>query len=167
MTIELIAMIFDQDEDVSDARRALDTMRQTTTFGLENAVLVEKDAAGKAFVHQYSREPVSTPVRDDTLLILFANVIFTGSATERERDLVIAELDEVFLEEIADAWQPSTSALLIIIPRLSLVDAQRLLKYLAEYSGTLIRTTFPEQTIEFILMQSKSVELPSMNNKEL
>jgi len=164
MTIELILMIFDQDEVAPNAWLVLDTMRKTRAFGLENAVLVERDAAGKAFIHQFKRYPTWKPALNDSFLTLFTNAIFSGTADERERDPLIAELDEVFLEEVADAWQPSTSALLIFVPRQSLVDTRRLLNYLAEFNGTLIRTTIPEQIIESILEQSKSSEL-SKNKK--
>jgi len=167
MPIDLLVMIFDQNGVTPGAWHALNSMRKNRSFGLENAVLVVRDTAGKAFIHQFKRYPTWKPALNDSFLTLFTNAIFSGTADERERDLLIAELDEVFLEEVADAWQPSTSALLIFVPRQSLVDTRRLLNYLAEFNGTLIRTTFPEQTIEFILMQSKSVELPSMNNKEL
>jgi len=164
MSIELILMIFDQDEVAPNAWLVLDTMRKTRAFGLENAVLVERDTAGKAFIHQFKRYPTWKPALNDSFLTLFTNAIFSGTADERERDPLIAELDEVFLQEVADAWQPSTSALLIFVPRQSLVDTRLLLNYLADHSGTLIHTTFPEQIIESILEQSKSSEL-SKNKK--
>ncbi len=156
MTIDLVAMVFDQDEDASKAKWVLDTLHKTRALGLENAVVVERDTAGKAFVQKYKRLPAGEPVLDDTFLILFANAIFTGIATERERDLVIAELDEVFLEEIDTAWQSSNSALLIFSSRKSLVDLRRLLNYLSEYRGTLFQTTIPEQIVESILELSGS-----------
>jgi uncharacterized membrane protein len=164
MQIELILMIFDQDEVTPNAWLVFDRMRKTRAFRLENAGLVERDAAGKAFIHQFKRYPTWKPPLDDTFLILFTNAIFSGSAGERERDPLIAELDEVFLKEVADAWHSSNSALLIFSPRQSLVDTRRLLNYLAEFNGTLIQTTFPEQIIESILEQSKSSEL-SKNKK--
>jgi len=103
----------------------------------------------------------------DTFLTLFTNVLFTDSQGSRKLGLVIAELDEMFLEEITDAWEANSSALLIFIQRESLADTRKLLDHLSKFSGTLIHTTIPSRIIESILEQTKNVELPSMNNKEL
>ena len=167
MPIDLLVMIFDQNGVTPGAWHALNSMRKNRSFGLENAVLVERDAAGKASIHHYKSYPTSRPILDDTFLTLFTNVLFTDSQGSRKLGLVIAELDEMVLEEITDAWEANSSALLIFIQRESLADTRKLLDHLSKFSGTLIHTTIPSRIIESILEQTKNVELPSMNNKEL
>ena len=166
MTIELIVMFFDQDEVTPNTWRALNTLRKTRAFGLENAALVERDAAGKAFIQHYKRYPAWGKEIDDTFMLLFTNAIFKDNAGDHERDMLIAEFDEFFISGLERLWRPSNSALLIFIPRESLVDTSRLLNYLAGYSGTLIHTTIPVRTIESILAMSPSDELSSVKNME-
>ena len=167
MTIELIVMIFDQDGVTSNAWKALHTLRKTSAFGLENAVLVERDADLQAFIQHYKRYPAWKAPLDDTFLILFTKTIFGDSQGDRACDAVSQELDEVFLEGVTKAWEDKHSALLIFIPRESLLDTRRLLDYLSEYSGTLIHTTIPQRIIESIIEGSKSAELGGVNNNEI
>jgi uncharacterized membrane protein len=166
MTIELIVMIFKHDEATPNARRALNTLRKSRSFGLNSAALVQRDSTGKAFIQQYSRYPAWELAIDSTFLLLFTNAIFKDNVEDRERNLLLTEFDEYFVIELDRVWQPSNSALLIFFPRESLVDMQHLINYLAEFSGTLIQTTIPERTIKAILELSKSTELSSVNDAD-
>jgi len=166
MTIELIIMIFEQDEATPNARQALNTMRKTRSIGLDNAALVERDSTGNVFVQQYKRYPAWELTIDDTFLMLFTNAIFKDNVEEREQNLLLAEFDEHFMTELDRIWQPSNSALLIFFPRKSLVDMRHLIDYLAEFSGTLIQTTIPERITKAILELSKSTKLSSVNDTD-
>lgn len=158
MTAELIIMIFHQNGETRDVWRALDELNGTGALGLKNAVLLERDARGKAFIQQHKHYPALGPAMDDTFVLFFTNALFTGDAEDLNRDLLVAEFDECFIEELEKAWLPHRSALLIFIPHDSLVNSQQLLDYLSEYSGTLMHTTLPERTIASILELSNSIE---------
>ena len=147
MTVELIIMIFNQNDSNKDAWRALD---KTKVLGLKNVILVERDEVGRAYIQQSKHYPARDQVLDDSFLLHFSNAAFLGDAKSLKRELMIAEFGECFFEEIEKAWQPHSAALLIFIPSNSLVNTQRLIDCLSENSGTLVHTTFPERTIKSI-----------------
>lgn len=151
-------MIFNQDGDTRDIWQAMDKLSKTRALGLKNAVLIERDARGKAFIQQSKLYPAWGSVINDTFVLFFANALFTEDAEDFNRDLLVDELDECFIEELEKAWRSRRSALLIFIPRESLVNSQRILDYLSEYSGTLMYTTFPERSIKSILELSINAE---------
>jgi len=156
MHSELFVLIFNQDEETRNARQALQKMRKSREFGLENASLVERNGAGKVLIHQYNRYPVWEPVSDDTLLTLFTEAIFGDTQEDSVRPLVEAGLDEYFLEDVANSLLPNSSALLIFFPQDSLVDMRQLLDALSKFKGALIHTTLPSQTIDSILELTRS-----------
>ena len=151
-------MIFNQDGDTRDVWQAMDKLSKTRALGLKNAVLIERDARGKAFIQQYKHYPAWGSVINDTFVLFFANALFTEDAEDFNRDLLVEELDECFIEELEKAWLPNRSALLIFITHASLVNSQRLLDDLSEYRGTLMYTTLPERSINSILELSNISE---------
>ena len=156
MHSELFVLIFNQDEDTRNVRQALQMMRKSREFGLENAAMVERDGAGKVYIHQYSRYPVWEPVSDDTFLILFTEAIFGDTQEDSVRPLIEAGMDKYILENVATTLLPSSSALLMFFPQDSLVDTRRLLDTLSKFKGTLIHTTFPSQIIDSVLELTRS-----------
>ena len=156
MTAELIVMIFNQNGETRDVWRALENLHKARDIGLKNAVLVERDASGKAFIQQHSHFPTWDRAFDDSFILLFTNALFTEDAETHKRELIASVFDECFVGEFEKAWQPNSSAMVIYIPRNSLVNSQRLLDYLSEYSGTLMYTTLPEQVIDSILELSRN-----------
>ena len=72
------------------------------------------------------------------------------------RPLVEAGLDEYFLEDVANALLPNSSALLKFFPQDSLVDTRQLLGDLSKFKGALIHTTFPSQIIDSVLYLTRS-----------
>jgi uncharacterized membrane protein len=156
MHSELFILIFNQDEETRNSLQALQMMRKSREFGLENAALVERDGTGKVLIHQYSRYPVWEPVSDDTLLILFTEAIFGDTQEDSVRPLVEAGLDEYFLEDVANTLLPNSSALLIFFPQDSLVDMRQLLDALSKFKGALIQTTIPSQIKDSIMELTRS-----------
>ena len=156
MHSELFVLIFNQDEETRNSLQALQMMRKSREFGLENAALVERDGAGKVLIHQYSRYPVWEPVSDDTLLILFTEAIFGDTQEDSVRPLIEAGLDEYFLEDVANALLPNSSALLIFFPQDSLIDTHQLPDALSKFKGALIHTTLPSQTLDSVLDLTRS-----------
>ena len=156
MLSELFVLIFNQDEETRIAWQALQMMRKSREFGLENAAMVERDGAGKVYIHQYSRYPVWKPVSDDTFLILITEAIFGDTQEDSVRPLIEAGLDRHFLEDVANTLLRNSSALLIFFPRDSLVDMRQLLDALSKFKGALIHTTLPSQTIDTILELTRS-----------
>ena len=158
MTIELLVMISDQNEVTNDVWRAMDTLRKTRSFRLENAALIERDTNGKAHIQQYKRYPAWGPTIDDDFLMLFTHGIFNGDEETHKREVVVAEFGECLVEELEKAWLPHSSALLIFIARDSLVNTQEVLDHLSKYSGTLVHTSFPERSIKSMLELSNVAE---------
>lgn len=141
-------MIFNQNDSNKDVWRALD---KTKVLGLENVMLVEHDGLGKASFPQSAQSPARDQVLADSFLLFFSNAMFMRDAESHQRELMIAEFGDCFIEEIEKTWLPYSSALLIFIPGNSLVNTRRLIDNLSENSGTLVHTTFPERTIMSIL----------------
>ena len=158
MTAELIIMIFDQNGINQNVWGAMDKLRKDSVLGLENAIVIERVEKGKTFIQQNKHYPAWGQGMDDAFITFFTNALFTESAEDFHRDLLVAEFDECFIEELEKTWRPHRSALLIFIPRKSLVNSQRILDYLSEYSGTLMYTTFPERSIKSILELSINTE---------
>ena len=156
MLSELFVLIFNQDEETRIAWQALQMMRKSREFGLNDAALVERDDAGKVYIHQYSRYPVWEPVSDDAFLIFFTEAIFGDTQEDSVRPLIEAGLDEHFLEDVANTLLPNSSALLIFFPQDSLVDTRRLLDDISKFKGALIHTTFPSQIIDSVLELTRS-----------
>ena len=156
MTAELIVMIFNQKGDTRDVWSVLEKLHNARKIRLKNAVLVERDASGKAFIQQHRNFPTWDRAFDDSFILLFTNALFTEDAEIHKRELIASVFDECFVEELEKAWLPHSSALLIFIPSNSLVNSQRLLDYLTEYSGTLMYTTLPERVIDSILELSRN-----------
>ena len=156
MHSELFVLIFNQDEDTRNSLQALQIMRKSRAFGLDNAALVERDGDGKVFIHQYSRYPVWEPVSDDTFLIIFTEAIFRDTQEDSMRPLVEAGLDEYFLEDVANTLLPNSSALLMFFAQDSLVDTRQLLDALSKFKGTLIHTTFPSQIKDSVIELTRS-----------
>ncbi|MGB2911281.1 MAG: hypothetical protein WBF05_03555 [Anaerolineales bacterium] len=156
MHSELFVLIFNQDEETRNSLQALQMMRKSREFGLENAALVERDDAGKVYIHQYSRYPVWEPVSDDDFLIFITEAIFGDTQEASVRLLVEAGLDKYFLEEVANTLLLNSSALLIFFPQDSLVDTRQLLDAISKFKGALIHTTFPPQVIDSVLDLTRS-----------
>ena len=156
MNSELFVLIFNQVEDTRNARQALQMMRESKAFGLDNTAMVERDGAGKVYIHQYSRYPVWEPVSDDTFLILFTEAIFGDIQEDSARPLIEAGLDKHILENVANTLLPNSSALLMFFPQDSLVDTRRLLDALSKFKGTMIHTIFPSQIIDSVLELTRS-----------
>lgn len=151
MPYELIAMIFDHVEVAKDAWQALQSMPITGRDGSEIAVLLEKDPSGVVSIKQY--KPLTDQEQDpnEAFLTLFAATVFGDSQAGQAYDVLVSEIDESYIEEIRQAWQPERCALLVFIPRHSLVDAKGLKNHLVQYRGILVHTSFPERTIKSIL----------------
>ena len=156
MLSELFVLIFNQDEDTRNAWQALQMIRESKAFGLDNAAMVERDDAGKVYIHQYSRYPVWEPVSDDDFLIFITEAIFGDTQEASVRLLVEAGLDKYFLEEVANTLLLNSSALLIFFPQDSLVDTRQLLDAISKFKGALIHTTFPPQVIDSVLDLTRS-----------
>ena len=167
MAYELIAMIFNQAEVAKNAWQTVLSMRTTMAMGPEFAVLLEKDVSGEVSIKQHKSLPTQKQDPNEAFLTLFSNKVFGVSKAGQAHDVLISEMDESFLEEIRQAWQPGRCALLIFNPRYSLLDTKRLIDHLAQYHGTLIHTTFPTQVVDMILEQSKDTDQSALNRKEV
>ena len=156
MKSELIIIIFSNEEDALTARQALDLMRDGQLFGLENAVSVTRDRAGKTVI--YPQEESTAYLSDPSaqLPVLMAEAVFGLSSDEAVRKLVNAGLDGTFLKEVTSALRPGSSAILHYILQGSLVDPQRILDVLKQFKGTLYRATVPAEVGKAILKPAGS-----------
>jgi uncharacterized membrane protein len=148
MKSDLIVMTFAREEDAFKALSGLETMRDSQLFGLENVVLVSRDSAGRAVVHQRWEPPAPTSSR---LPSLVADAVFGNSPQDGIHKLADAGLDEFFLKEVSEALNPDSSALFIYVSQDSLADTHRLLQTLALLKGEVYHTTFSEAVEEAVL----------------
>ena len=151
MKNELIIMTFAIKEGAMNARQALEIMRHKQLFGLENAVTVTRDRAGKVAIFQQRISPTDVHNPYGQISGILADAIFVLPPEEGLQKLVDAGLDEGFLREVRSALDPDSSALLSYIPQDSLVDTQRMIDTLKQFRGTLRYATVTAEVEEAIL----------------
>ncbi len=148
MNNTLIVKTFDREKEASHVLDTISASQELKNFGLKNAVVITKDQAGLIALYQRWQLP-ATPVDPDSRLSkLFAEAIFCGFPKIKLERLVAAGFDERFLNEMVASLQPDGSALLYFIPRNNLIDERRLLDALASITGTLHKTSFPDEVLE-------------------
>ncbi|GAB4135959.1 MAG: DUF1269 domain-containing protein [Cyanobacteria bacterium J069] len=134
---ELIVAVFDQKLAADQALLDLLGREQSHLTDFEDAVVVVKNADGKIRVKAYHDllEPVGE-LSNDLWGGIVSSVVF-------HRSLAIAHevFNPDFLNQVEDALQPGSSALLVLVhPEAS----ARIVEELSELSSVIIKTPLPE-----------------------
>ena len=159
MQSDLIVMAFAEETAALKARQALKRMRSSPFLGLQNLVVVTRDAVGKVAVDPQCELPARRPspsVQVCRTLVegLFCSGLGDGPQPDPGagvQKLVCAGLDEIFVREVASALRPSSSLILTCVWQESLVDPRQLLDALGQLEGTPYHTTVPLEVEEALL----------------
>jgi len=151
MNNDLIAMIFPDEEDALEIRKALDMMRTSKFLGSINVVPITKDRQGNIIVHFRWQPQIDSRTPGDQMPVIVANAIFGKSSEEKMQQLIEAGLDELFLKKLQADLVPGSSMILGNISRDSLVDTQQFLDAISQFKGTVYQSTVPDEVEEAII----------------
>jgi len=155
---ELIFVSFAEESGASEAWIALGEIHEGRLFELVDILLLTRDEAGSVTL-QPQWKAFSVPADQvHHIPLLIAKSLFGASAQLDIQQLSEAGLDKIFLQDVAQALKPATSALLVYIPGDSLIDAHTYLGYLSKLRGKPHHTTFLSAVKEVILEQGWCTE---------
>jgi len=158
MVDELICMIFSGEGGAGEAWSALEENHEGRLFRLVNIVLISRDWAGEVALRPQGKVPVVPGDQDCQLTLFVAEALFDKSAEGYIYQLSEAGLDKTFLQNVAQAVETDTSALLIYIAGDSLIDTRTYLASLSTLQGTVHHTTFPSAVKDSIWEQGACTE---------
>lgn len=149
---QLVVINFETVEEAGELATTLRKLEKDGALKLEDMRVVVKDADGKVSIHDDAGHPVAAGAVIGGviggLLFLFAPVFgiaagaAAGAAIAKSMDL---DVDQKFVQEVADSIKPNTSALFVLgsnANRAAVVDA------LKPYKGTLLQTTLSSELEE-------------------
>lgn len=151
MIDELICMIFSGEGGAVEARSSLGKKHEGQLFRLVDIVLISRDRAGEVAYRPQRKVPVVPGDQDCQMPLFVAEALFGKSPEVGIHQLREAGIDNTFLQNVFQALETDTSALLIYIPGDSLIDTRSYLASLSTLQGTLHHTTFPSAVKEAIL----------------
>ena len=146
MNSELIVMVFSDQNEAFEASLALAKRPDSYALGLEDIIIVTKDYDDNVEIHQRRKQQLVSHEAKKQVLDRFAEAVLLGNGDHKKK-LSELGLDNVFLEETRTAFAHGCSAFFLYISATALIDKQRLLRALAPFAGTILRTTFPEESI--------------------
>ena len=148
---ELIFMIFSGEGGAGEAWSALEKMHEGQLFRLVDMVLISKDRSGELALRPQWKVSDVPGDQDCQIALFVAEALFAESAKVDIQQLSEGGLDKTTLQNVSQAVEADTSALLIYIPGDSLIDSRTYLASLSTLQGTLHHTTFPSAVKETIL----------------
>ena len=133
MNSDLIVMTFDDGQMAQTVHSSLNIMRRNQVLGLEESVILTRDGASQARVHQGTTD-------NSSLAALLAQLVFT-TPEKAQPEAAKVKLDLQFVGSVASALCYNGSALLFFVASDSLTDVGQLLDVLTLFRGTLHQTT--------------------------
>lgn len=155
---ELIFVSFAEESGAGEAWIALDEIHEERLFRLVDTVLISRGSTGKVAFELKWKLSTMPGEKDHQIPLIIVKALFGNSADADIQQLSEAGLDKIFLQDVAQALKPATSALLVYIPGDSLIDAHTYLGYLSKLRGKPHHTTFLSADKEVILEQGWCTE---------
>jgi uncharacterized membrane protein len=137
---DLVVVVFDDETTAFDMRTALIKMQREYLLEMEDAVVVTKEADGKAKLHQAANLTAAGAVSGGFwgLLIgmLFLNPLL-GTAVGAAGGALSGKMSDIgisdaMMQDVAKAFQPGTSALFVLARK---VTGDKVLEGLKAFSG--------------------------------
>ncbi len=143
MNSDFIVITFDCEARAKIVFDALQVMRKKPLLGLENAIMVNKDNAGRISLLLKRELSVDPRMKGDMLLYHLADLIFGAASFQTEAALARFGIDESFRENVNRTMGINSSALLFIVGYDGLGDTIELLNALSLFRGKIHHTTLP------------------------
>jgi len=149
----LVAIAYPDKERALEVRSVLGRLQKQYLVDLVDAVVVTRDANGKVHLNQsvpfVGMSAVNGALWGMLIGLLFFSPII-GAAIGAGWGAIAGKLsdygiDDNFMRELAEKFQPNTSAL-FVLARGGVPD--RVLPEIAKYGGTVIQTSLPPETEE-------------------
>lgn len=143
---DLVAIAYDNPDTAGQVLEELRRLQSEHLIDLEDAVSVTRDGDGKAKLHQSTNLTGVGAAGGALWGTLFGLLLFTpilgmaigagiGALGGRLSDVGV---DDNFARQLGDQLQPDTSALLLLVRR---VTPDKVLEQVGHYGGTVIRTS--------------------------
>ncbi|HEY0984654.1 DUF1269 domain-containing protein [Schlesneria sp.] len=137
---DLVVIVFDDDKTAFEMRTALIKMQNQYLIELEDAVVVTKDAAGTAQLHQAVNLTAAGAVGGafwgSLIGMLFLNPLLGAAAGAGAGALsgVLSDIgiSDTTIKDVSEAFKPSTSALFILVRK---ATYDKVLEGLKEFAG--------------------------------
>lgn len=150
---DLIAIGFDDEQTAFQMRAELMTLQKDYLIDMEDVVVVNKDEAGKIKLHQAANLTATGAVSGGFWGLLIGALFFNpllgaaigagaGALSGRLTDIGI---DDQFMEDLGEAFQPGTSGLFILVRR---VTPDKVLDALKGFEGKVIQTSLTKDKEE-------------------
>jgi uncharacterized membrane protein len=150
---DLIVIGYDTEHKAMETRAELIKMQKEYLIQMEDAVVVTKDAEGKVKLHQAVNLTAAGAVGGTfwgTLIgMLFLNPLL-GAAVGAGAGAISGKLADIgindkFMKELAEAFQPNTSALFVLVKK---VTPDKVLERLKGHGGKVLQTSLTKDKEE-------------------
>ena len=159
---DLIVIAYDDENKAEEVRSTLLRMQKEHLVDLEDAVVVTRDKDGTIRLNQMHNLVLESMAAGSLwgLLVgmLFLNPLLGVAAGAASGALAGAlsdvGIDDDFMREVAGSLQPGTSALFVLVRKVTL---DKVLPELARFGGKVIRTSLPsdqEEKLRAALMEA-------------
>ena len=158
MNATLIVITFDQQDRAETVLDALHAMRRRALFSLDEALVITRNWQGHVRLHHtHTLANTQGPHTLDIIAgLVFAQEDGNGnnrySTYELRKNLADAGFDLKFLEIVGQTMKKDSSAILFLVKRASLGDANEIIKVLSLFQGQIAHTTITPE-VEVILNQ--------------
>jgi uncharacterized membrane protein len=146
---DLIVVTFDNVEDAAKLRADLRKLEHDGRLSLNDAAVIEKDAAGKVHIQDEIDTGIKMGALTGGLLGMLLSFMFPivglvigvggGAMVGKLMDMGV---DKNFIKDVTEALKPGASAIFVIIGK---GDPTAALATIRPYEGTLYQTTLPSE----------------------
>ena len=150
MHSHLIVMTFEGKGEASGVYDALQQMRGSPLLGLENAAIVTKDSHGRFSITRKRELPCAGKESRHDLAGSAITLLFGDPPDEMLDALAKEGVDDKFREQVLQAMDDGSSALIFLVMRDSDVDRSRLREILTLFKGAVFETTLPRSAEEVL-----------------
>ncbi len=141
----LVVLTFDNPDEAGRVRSALKELEKQGQLALDDAVVLQKDAAGQVHVQNQASEPaiigaVVGGVMGLLLTFMFpiVGVVFGAGAGALVGRALDDQVDRQFVRDVQAALRPGASALFLLV---STANAEATLAALRQFRGHVYQTT--------------------------